>query len=74
MQIESAEERDGRSEYVVDLEDGRKAFLTVRKDSHPLRVESGSATGNTVATSSDQMATVDEAGRWLVAEIAAGRA
>ncbi len=74
MRVESKASRDGRDEYVVDAGDGRRAFLTVRRGSHPVRIESGSATGPTVATSADQMAAVDELGTWLVAEILAGRA
>lgn len=59
-------------EYSVDMEDGRKTFLSVRRDSHPVRVEGASATG--VSTFEERNAAVKEAGDWLVAEIAAGRA
>lgn len=59
-------------EYSVDMEDGRKAFLSVRRDSHPLRVDGASATG--VTSFKEKCAAVKEAGDWLVAEIAAGRA
>lgn len=58
-------------EYSVDMEDGRKAFLSVRRNSHPVRVEGGSAQG--VRTHQEMIAAVKEAGDWLVAEIGAGR-
>ena len=74
MRVESKASGDGRDEYVVDAGDGRRAFLTVRRGSHPVQIESGLATGPTVATSADQAAAVDELGTWLVAEILAGRA
>jgi len=59
-------------EYSVDMEDGRKAFLSVRRESNPLRVDGGSATG--VSTFEERCAAVKEASDWLVAEIEAGRA
>lgn len=59
-------------EYLVDMEDGRKAFLTVRRKSHPVRIDGGSAEG--VRTHAEMTAAVREAGDWLVAEIEAGRA
>jgi hypothetical protein len=53
--------------YVIEFGDGREAFLTVREDSHPLQVWSGSATG--VLASEDVFATVDEASVWLLSKI-----
>lgn len=74
MRVETKTEELRHVNYVVDMEDGRKVFLSVRKDSHPLRVESGGAASSTMGSSMDVMSAVDEAGTWLVAEIAAGRA
>lgn len=74
MRVESKVGDRQWDEYVVDMEDGRKAFLTVRQGSHPLRVDAGSAKGGAIATHQDAMAAVKEAGDWLVAEIKAGRA
>lgn len=74
MRIEAKTGNGPYDEYSVDMGDGRKAFLVVRRGSHPLRVSAGSATGATVVTSGDQTAAVDEAGRWLLTEIESGRA
>lgn len=69
MEIIAKSVNGRHDEYVVAMGGGRRAFLTVRRDSFPLRVESGSASGGTISTSSDQAAAVDEASLWLVKEI-----
>jgi len=74
MRVEAKDDDGGFLSYVVDMEDGRKVFLTVRKGSHPVQVHSGGAADGTVGSTMDTMAAVDEASIWLVAEIAAGRA
>ena len=50
--------------YVVEFEDGREAFLTIREDLDPLRVYSASTTG--VPASEDVSSTVIEASDWLI--------
>lgn len=72
MEIISRTESGRHDEYVVDMGGGRQAFLTVRRGSHPLRVDSGSASGGTISSSGDQAAAVDEASLWLLEQLRTG--
>lgn len=60
--------------YHVDMEDGRKVFLTIRPNSHPVQIHSGSASGGSITTGRDQTEAIDEAGAWLINEITAAKA
>lgn len=60
--------------YHVDMEDGRKAYLTVRPNSHPVQVHSGSASGGSITTQKDQAEAIDEASTWLINEISVAKA
>jgi hypothetical protein len=66
MEIVAKSVNGQHDEYVVAMGGGQQAFLTVRRGSHPLRVDSGSASGGTISTSSDQTAAVDRASLWLL--------
>lgn len=68
------DKRGKSSAYHIDMEDGRKAFLTIRPESYPVQVHSGTASGEGIVTIEDQKKAVDEASVWLVNEIMAAKA
>ena len=73
MEVVNHEVDKAYDAYTVKLDAGRLVYLTVPRLSDKLRVHSGSATGDLIATSRDQREAIDEAGTWLLEEIRQGR-